>query len=140
MSIKETSGGARVDLGGYLAQYTAPVAETPTNEVPNSGVYSRDLNVEPTVGGRLYSDHAQQVYDRDFNTIAGEGMDDGYVYNFGTPVSPHERWGATAHRSASYSALGSVRSSVDIVSSQSKSAVNHEVDDLPTVKPLPGYH
>jgi hypothetical protein len=139
MSIKETSAGARVDLGGYLSQYTPPTAETPTNEVPNSGVYSRDLNVEPTVGGRLYSEHAQQVYDRDMNVPADYGMDDAYVYNFGPPGSPHNRWGEVAQRSASYATTG-VRWSGDVISSKRGDEVNHEIDDLPTVVPLPGYH
>lgn len=98
-----------------MDSYSPPVSETPSGD---SKVYSRDLNVS----GYSVSD------------------DESYVYNFGTPTSPHERWGNVAHRSAAFSAGGGVRSSVDLVSSRSKSSVGHEVDDLPTVKHLPGYH
>lgn len=126
MSIKGTSNQARVTTGDYIGNGYVP----PTTETPESANYTRDLNVAPV----NVEDH---VYERDFNTSLDFG--DGYVYNFGPPGSPHERWGATAQRSAAYAPTG-LRWSGDIISSGSTSAVNHEVDDLPTVKPLPGYH
>ena len=126
MSIKGSSRQARETTADYIGNGYVP----PANETPEGANYTRDLNVAPV-------NAADQVYDRDLNTSVDFG--DGYVYNFGPPGSPHERWGATAQRSAAYAPTG-VRWSTDIISSNRGDAVNHEVDDLPTVKPLPGYH
>lgn len=117
MTIKANSSDSRMSADGYISQYVPPTPET-----PDSGTSS--------------------VYSRDFNSDSGYSVpeDEAYVYNFGTPTSPHERWSNMAHRSAAYSSGGGVRSSVDIVSSKSKGKVSHEVHDLPTTTPIPGYH
>ena len=127
MSIKGSSRQARETTADYIGNGYVP----PTTETPEGANYTRDLNVAPV-------NAADHVYDRDLNTSVDFG--DGYVYNFGPPGSPHERWGASAHRSFAHSAKGGIRWSPDVVSSASSGQVSHEVDDLPTVKPLPGYH
>lgn len=123
MSIK--SRGRQQTIDGYMSQYVPPTSET-----PDTGGYP-DMNTAPQ-----FPDH--KIYDGNFNVDPSTNMEDAYVYNYGTPISPHERWSDVAHRSASLAAMSGVRSSVDIISSQ-KGQVNHEVESLKTTTHLPGY-
>lgn len=129
MGVRTGGQAARQTVGSYLDQYVPQVAETPDGD---SRVYSRDLNEQPKAEtGKVYEG-------RNLDSPVGET--DPYVYNFGTPTSPHELWSSTAHRSASLSNMGGVRSSIDIISNNRYQRDEHELENLPTTKHVPGYH
>ena len=129
MAIRSGGAAARQTVGSYLEQYVPPVEESPEGD---SRVYSRDLNAKPKAEtGKVYEN-------KKYTSEPGET--DPYVYNFGTPVSPHEIWSDTAHRSAALSYMGGVRSAVDVISSMKKRRDEHELENLPTTTYTPGYH